>query len=186
MMDQILLILIALSLLVVLLTLRPGLRFSSQRPSDYADTGPSFDMRTHLNGPIMSEGMIHGPTGRVNSRFLARMHGEWDGANGTLTEHFTFVGGRKQTRQWTLKMGIAGRFTATAPDVIGTATGEVSGATICMRYRIRLEPDAGGHILTVTDWLYLMENGVILNRSEMRKFGVKVAELTATMRPLAA
>ena len=49
-------------------------------------------------------------------------------------------------------------------------------------YRIRLEPEAGGHVLDVTDWMYLMENGAIMNRSEFRKFGVKVGELVATMR----
>lgn len=173
-------------LLALLFVLRPGLRFSSQKPSDYTETGPQMDMRQHLSGPILSEGMIHGPTGRVASRFVARMQGTWEGNKGTLTEEFEFAGGRTQTRQWSLTLGNDGRFTATAPDVVGTATGEVSGATICMRYRIRLEPDAGGHVLSVTDWLYLMENGVILNKSEMRKFGIKVAELTATMRPLAA
>ena len=52
-----------------------------------------------------------------------------------------------------------------------------------MRYRIRLEPDAGGHVLDVTDWLYVMENGAIMNRSEFRKFGFRVGELVATMRP---
>ena len=46
-----------------------------------------------------------------------------------------------------------------------------------------LPKDSGGHTLDVTDWLYLAENGAILNRSEMRKFGIKVAELVATMRP---
>lgn len=173
-------------LVALLIALRPGLKFGSQKPADYAKTTPQLDMRRHLSGPIMSEGMIHGPTGRVASRFVARMEGQWDGNKGTLTEEFEFAGGRRQKRQWTLTLGNDGRFTATAPDVVGTATGEVSGATICMRYRIRLEPDAGGHVLSVTDWLYLMENGVILNRSEMRKFGLKVAELTATMRPLAA
>ena len=28
-----------------------------------------------------------------------------------------------------------------------------------------------------------MPNGVIMNKSELRKFGIKVAELVATMRP---
>ncbi len=50
-------------------------------------------------------------------------------------------------------------------------------------YRIRLAEDAGGHELDVTDWMYLMENGTIMNRSQFRKFGIKVAELVATMRP---
>ena len=57
------------------------------------------------------------------------------------------------------------------------------GAMVELKYRIRLPEDAGGHVLNVTDWMYLMENGTILNRSEMRKFGIKVAELIATMRP---
>jgi hypothetical protein len=52
-----------------------------------------------------------------------------------------------------------------------------------LKYRIVLPKGSGGHTLDVTDWLYLAENGAILNRSEMRKFGIKVAELVATMRP---
>lgn len=177
-------ILIILFLLLVIAVLsRPGLSFRSQRLSDYAGTGPAFDIRQHLNGPILSEGVIYGPTGRVSSRFVARMHGRWDGDNGTLSEDFTFAGGRQQMRLWTLTMGKDGHFTATAPDIIGQAKGQQMGAAVRMTYRIRLEPEAGGHVLDVTDWLYLMENDVILNRSEMRKFGIKVAELIATMRP---
>ncbi|NRP12198.1 hypothetical protein XMM379_002078 [Aliiroseovarius sp. xm-m-379] len=52
-----------------------------------------------------------------------------------------------------------------------------------MEYQIILPEDTGGHTLTATDWLYLTDNGVIMNKSEMRKFGIKVAELVATMRP---
>jgi len=29
----------------------------------------------------------------------------------------------------------------------------------------------------------MLENGTIVNRSQMRKFGIKVAELVATIRP---
>ena len=54
-----------------------------------------------------------------------------------------------------------------------------------MTYRLKLSEDAGGHVLDVTDWMYLMDNGVIMNRSEMRKYGLRVAELIATMRPAA-
>jgi hypothetical protein len=32
--------------------------------------------------------------------------------------------------------------------------------------------------------MYLMQNGTIINRSQFRKFGIKVAELVATMRPI--
>ena len=70
--------------------------------------------------------------------------------------------------------------------MIGDGKGVLSGPTLSLSYRIRLDEDAGGHVLDVTDWLYLMENGTIMNRSQMRKFGVTVAELIATMRPSAS
>ena len=37
--------------------------FLAQSPDDYAlGTGPQFDVRTHLNGPIICEGVIFGPS----------------------------------------------------------------------------------------------------------------------------
>lgn len=182
-MKLLLLAFILVLLLAVLILWRPGYAFRSQKPTDYANTAPLFDPLVHLNGPIESEGVIYGPDGRVSSRFVAKMTGAWDGQNGTLREEFTYATGGQQIRLWTLSFDDTGTLTATAPDVIGTGTGQLSGATLSMRYKIKLEDESGGHILDVTDWLYVMDNGVIMNRSEMRKFGVKVAELIATMRP---
>jgi len=178
--------LLSFALLLVLLgiTIRSHFfSFSAQSPQDYADTGPAFNLKEHLSGPILSEGLIYGPTGRVTNSFTAEMHGEWDGDSGTLTESFTYSNGQTQERKWNLTAGPDNSFTATAEDIIGTAQGRVSGSTISMRYQIVLPERAGGHVLNVTDWLYMTEGGVILNRSEMRKFGVKVAELVATMHP---
>mgnify|MGYP003886074007 FL=1 len=159
------------------------LSFRAQSPADYAGTEPAFSLQRHLSGDLLCEGIIYGPTGRVTSRFTARMVGDWEGDTGTLTEAFTYANGRTQNRKWTLQMQDATHFTATADDIIGEARGELSGATLKMSYRIRLPEDAGGHVLDATDWLYLTGDGVIINRSEMRKFGIKVAELIATMRP---
>ncbi len=170
-------------MILLALIARRMLSFPAQKPADYAATGPAFDLHRHLSGPLTCNGMIYGPTGRVTSRFLARMEGRWDGENGRLTEAFVYSSGSRQDRAWRLKIGQDGRFTARADDVIGEARGVVSGATIRMTYRLRLPDEAGGHVLSVTDWLYLCEGGVILNRSQLRKFGIKVAELFAVMRP---
>ena len=177
------LVLLLLVAVLVLALWRPGFGFRAQRLAHYADTGPAFDIQEHLSGTLISEGIIYGPRGRVVSRFVARMNGEWDGATGTLSEDFAYANGSTQARKWYLTMGEGGHFTATADDIIGEGKGQQMGATARLTYRIRLPEDAGGHVLDVTDWMYLMDNGTILNRSEMRKFGIKVAELIATMRP---
>lgn len=160
--------------------------FPSQRPAHYAGLGPAFDPRRHLNGPILCEGVIYGPWGRVTSRFVARMEGRWDGNRCTLTEHFNYDSGEQQDREWQISLGNDGTLRAEAEDLVGTGTGVVSGPTVQMLYRLRLPAKAGGHVLNVTDWMYLTENGTIMNRSQFRKFGLKVGELVATMRPLAA
>lgn len=177
------LILFLAALVVLWVVSRRMMGFGAQQPTHYAGTGPAFDLRKHLNGPILCEGIIYGPLGRVDSRFVARMHGSWQGARGSLKEDFTYSTGKTQQREWHLALGNDGSFSATADDIEGTATGVQSGATVRMNYRIRLPKDAGGHVLSVTDWMYLMDNGAIMNRSEMRKYGIKVAELVATMRP---
>ena len=160
--------------------------FLSQRPEHFRGKGPVLDLRRHLSGPILCEGVIYGPLGRVTSRFVADMHATWDGSTGTMTEDFRYDSGSVQHRVWTLRVGNDGVVHATAPDVEGEGTGRLEGPVLRLDYRIRLSEDAGGHVLNVTDWMYLMENGTIMNRSQFRKFGIKVAELVATMRPVAA
>lgn len=156
--------------------------FWAQDPADYAG-GPAFDMRERFNGPIECEGVIYGPTGRVTSRFVANFDAKWEGNIGTVTERFRYDSGNVQDRQWIFTLGNDGSIKAEAGDLVGAGTGQQNGSAVNLNYDIKLTDDAGGHVLRVNDWMYLMENGTIMNRSQFRKFGIKVAELVATMRP---
>lgn len=160
--------------------------FAAQTPADYAKSGPAFDIRERLNGPIACEGVIYGPMGRVTSRFVADFEASWHGNVGTMTEVFRYDSGTVQNRKWTLTLAHDGAIRAEAPDLIGAGTGKQAGNAVLLTYRIKLAPEAGGHILDTTDWMYLTETGVIMNRSQFRKYGIKVAELVATMRPKTA
>lgn len=185
-MTPILSALLGALIVVALIALRNRFAsFAAQAPSDYAGKGPAFDLRRHLSGPLTCEGVIFGPTGRVSSRFVADMTGTWNGSTGTLAEVFRYDSGTVQHRAWNLVLDDKGNIIASAADVEGKGTGRVEGSGVLLRYRIRLTPEAGGHVLDVTDWMYLLDNGAIINRSQFRKFGIKVAELVATIRPAA-
>lgn len=171
-----------LTLLFGLFVLRRWTGFTAQKPAHYRGLAPNFDPRHHLNGPLLCEGVIYGPFGRVTSRFVAQMHGTWDGNTGVLREHFRYDSGNEQQREWRLTMGHDGHIHAEADDLDGHGRGTTTGPTVQLLYRIKLPKDAGGHVLDVTDWMYLTENDTIINRSQFRKFGIKVAELVATMR----
>ena len=172
---------VAASILSAMLILR-AVGFKAQSPEDYAHGGPEFDIREHLNGPLVCEGVLYGPMGRVSTRFVAQMNGTWEGNKGHLVEDFKYDSGTEQRREWCLTTKNDGTFDAEAPDVIGVGNGIQRGSAIKLNYRIKLAENAGGHELETTDWMYLLENGTIVTRSQMRKFGIKVAELVATIR----
>ena len=160
--------------------------FLAQVPADYTQSGTAFDIRTHLNGPIICEGVIYGPMGRVSSRFVGDFYCAWEGDRGTMKEVFQYDDGSKQTRMWQLAVDNKGFIHATASDLIGAGVGQQSGDTVQLKYRFKLPESAGGHVLDTVDWMYLAPNGTIVNRSQFRKYGLKVAELVATMRPAPA
>jgi len=188
---------IAMFLLGVLVTLG-GVRlwdavwgFRAQKLDDYAieatDASPPPDINALLGRRFEAHGLIFDYTGRARSRFFAEIEGAFDGADGTLKERFRYASGETDRREWTIRLGPDGRrFEATAPDVVGVAEGELKGDAIRMTYRLQLPERAGGHVLDVVDWLYLMNDGAVVNRSEMRKFGFKAAELIAVFQPVAA
>ena len=173
---------IAVLVLAALLIRQVFFSFPAQRLSDYASDSPSFDIRRAFDGPVEAHGMIYGPTGRVTSRFRAMMIGSFTNEGGVINEAFAYASGRTQSRAWNIQFAEDGTISSTAADIEGVATMNQRGNALEMHYRLRLPEDAGGHVLDVTDWIYQMPDGTLLNRSQMRKFGIKVAELFAVMR----
>jgi hypothetical protein len=159
------------------------LGFPGQQPRDMDGLTPALDIRTHMNGPMVCEGLIYGPMGRLSARFTAEFLGEWDGDSGRISERFRYDSGTVQDREWQLDFTAPGILTARAADLVGEGRGVQAGPALQLLYRIRMPQGAGGHVLDVTDWLYLMDNGTIMNRSQFAKFGAKVAELVASIRP---
>lgn len=157
--------------------------FYGQSPEDYEDGYPGFDLKRHLNGKMICEGVIFGPMGRVTSTFCADFDITWDNDTGTMDEVFRYNDGTVQKRQWIIQLGENGKFTTRAEDVPGGGRGVQSGMSVQMLYKIRLPQEAGGHLLSSVDWMYLTPGGAIVNRSQFRKFGFKVAELVATIKP---
>ncbi|RBI85581.1 DUF3833 domain-containing protein [Rhodosalinus halophilus] len=156
--------------------------FLAQSPGDYGAGGPQFDIRRHLDGPLVCDGVIYGPTGRVASRFKGDFDITWQGNTGVMRERFEYDSGAVQHRAWHLTIGNDGRIRAQAEDVVGDGEGWQKGSAVQLKYRIRLPEESGGHVLDTTDWMYLTPAGTIVNRSQFRKYGIKVAELVATMR----
>ena len=150
--------------------------------ADYAAEQPVLDMRQYFSGTLDAYGLFTDRSGKVVKRFTVVMKCNWQGPpgmeTGVLDEDFTYSDGTKQRRIWTLKRQPDGRFIGTADDVLGTAAGEEKGNAFRWGYTLKLPVD--GRIIEVQfdDWMYLMNDKVMLNKAKMSKFGVKLGEVT--------
>lgn len=182
-MDMILFLLLGAALTAALIYAKTRyFDFDAQVPEDYGEGATQIDLREHLKGPIICEGIIYGPTGRVSSRFVADFEAHWEGNVGVMKEHFRYDSGTTQNREWRLTIGNDGAIKADADDLVEPGTGMQRGSAVQLKYRIKLPESSGGHVLDTVDWMYVVENGSIINKSQFRKYGIKVAELVATMR----
>ena len=106
------------------------------------------------------------------------MKGSWNGDDGVLDEDFTYSDGKKERRVWRLKKLPGGRYTGTADDVVGTAQGQAAGNALHWGYTLRLPVDGKVYEVQFDDWMYLMDERVMLNKAVMSKFGIRLGEVT--------
>ena len=156
--------------------------FKNQKISQFKSDSKIFDIRKVLEGNMVAEGMVYGISGRLSSTFTAQFSGDWANNEGSFIENFQFSTGKNQIRKWNLIIDSNGKIIGTADDIIGKAVGQQYGSAVMLSYKLKLSEDLGGHVIKVIDWMHLLENDTIFNRSEFRKFGFKVGELVATFR----
>ena len=146
----------------------------------YRAETPVLDLKTYLNGTLDAWGMFQGRSGEVQKRFRVVIDARWDGDTGVLDERFTWSDGTTSTRVWTLRLQPDGSFRGRADDVIGEAVGEVAGNALRWRYVLALPVDDKIYHVDFDDWMFLMDDKVMLNRSFMSKWGFRLGEVTLT------
>ncbi len=148
----------------------------------YKGTTPQADIKEYFNGPIKAWGIVQDHKGRVTRRFDVEMVGKWDGDVGTLTEKFDYYDGKTQERIWTIRKLTDGSYEGTASDIIDKATGKGEGNAVRWSYVMDLPVDDTTYRIRFDDWMWVMNDGVLINRSYLKKFGITVAELTIFMQ----
>jgi hypothetical protein len=146
----------------------------------YRSEEPPLDLRSYLNGQLDAWGMFQTRSGAVQKRFHATIDARWNGDNGVLDERFQWSDGTTSRRVWTLTRQADGSFRGRADDVVGEAVGQLAGNALHWRYVLALPVDGKVWQVDFDDWMFLMDDRVMLNRSTMSKWGVELGEVTLT------
>lgn len=150
----------------------------------YAKEQPGLDLVAFFSRPVQAWGMVQNRSGEVTKRFHVRVDSRREGERLILDERFVYSDGTRQQRTWTLTPDGQGRWRGRAGDVIGDALGEVAGNALHWRYRLDVPVDGRHWELNLDDWMYLMDEDTLINRTSMRKFGVEVGQVTLFFRRL--
>ncbi|WAJ36163.1 DUF3833 domain-containing protein [Pseudomonas sp. GOM7] len=152
----------------------------------YAHEKPVLDLPSFFSGPVQAWGMFQDRSGEVIKRFHVDIQSRRDGDKLILDERFLYSDGTRQRRVWTLTPDESGRWIGTASDVVGEAIGEVAGNALHWRYHLNLPVDDSTYVVHFDDWMYLMDDDTMINRSVMSKFGVELGQVTLFFRRGAA
>jgi len=155
---------------------------ASVTPDEYRAEKPVLELDRYFTGTIDAWGMFTDRQGKVVRRFTVVMRCTWNGDTGTLDEDFSYSDGTKEKRIWTIKKLGGGRYSGSAADVVGEAIGIASGNALNWRYVLDLKVGDKSYHVNFDDWMYLMDDDVMLNRAAMSKFGFYLGEVTLAFR----
>ena len=154
----------------------------SSKIEDYKGTTPVLSLQDYFTGPIKAWGIVQDRSGKVIQRVDIDMVGQWTGDTGTLAETLKYYDGRTEKRTWQLKKVSENKFTGTAEGIVGTGTAESNGMAIRWQYVMTVPVGDTTYDITFDDWMYAMNDNILVNRSYMKKFGIKVAEISLFMQ----
>ena len=95
-----------------------------------------------------------------------------------MVQHLSFQDGTTQQRDWTLWRSGPAQFEATANDMVGTAKGEAEGNVFHWQWVLARSPGNSLMDVTMNQWMYQLQDGTVMIRSTVSKFGLIVAEVT--------
>jgi hypothetical protein len=168
------------------LALLPALTLAgcaTPKPEDYAAERPLLDLKTYFNGTAGRPRHLHRPLGQGG----AALHGADDGhlarqpGRARRALHLQ----RRQDRAPRLAPHRRRQRPLERPRRRrgGRGRGPRRGNALNWRYTLRLPVDGKVYEVQFDDWMYLIDERVMLNKAEMSKFGVRLGEVTLAFTP---
>ena len=154
------------------------------KPEDFKDKALKLVPEEYFSGPTRGHGVFFNRFRNLKTSFIVDLVGSWDGNKIlSLKESLRYEDGTKSDRTFTITKLSDHEYSVEMADLDGPGKIEVFGN--CMRWSYRLRQDVGGgKIVTLTfdDWMFLQEDGVILNRAYASKFGIDLGEVFMSVR----
>ena len=151
--------------------------------SQYHNISPKFELEQFFTGKVKAWGIVQNRDGQVVQRFTVDIIGQLENQTLTLDETFNYeIGEGPTTRIWRIQKQSDNNYTGNASDITSDATGTIYGNALRWQYQMNLPVDGSNYQVNFDDWMWLFNDGTLINRSYIKKFGITFAEVTIFMQ----
>lgn len=133
-----------------------------------------FSLESYFSGKTSASGSFSAITG-AKREFTVDLLGKWNGKTLTLVEDFVYDNGERDRKTWRFEKIARNKYRGTREDVIGETVVTISGNTARFTYLVDLDPNGKGNRVRFHDFMMLKEDGSVLNKALVTKFGLPVA-----------
>ena len=155
---------------------------ASSTLTQFADSPRSLVLEDYFLGETTAYGVFEDRFGKVRRQFKVDITGEVTGDRLTLTEKFDYDDGERSTRVWEIDILGNGQYRGTAGDVPVPAVGQVSGNAFNWKYKVDLKVGDSVWKVGFDDWMFLMQDDVLINRAYVTRYGVEIGQVTLVFR----
>ena len=138
----------------------------------------SFDLLEYFVGETTAWGLIVDRFGNLQRTFKVRLNGNIDNKQLLLKEYFTYNDGETEYREWIITKTETGTYEGKSKDTIGVAKGKQNGNTMRMVYDTTISIGETDIRVFFDDRFVKADKKVVINRAEILKWGIKIADVT--------
>lgn len=151
-------------------------------PKQDINTMTTFNLVDFFSGNTLGSGFVQNRSGEIIRTFEVVTTGDFNNDSGTLKEVFTWSDGEIENRVWTLKRIGENEWSGSAPDVVGTASGEIKNDKLRWSYTLTLKVGGKNINLKFDDQMWISKTGVMVNHAKFSKFGLHLGDVVVSFR----
>lgn len=146
----------------------------------FVNNKPELILEDYFNGKVEAWGLFHDRFGNLKRQFKVDIVGKVEDSKITLDEKFLYDDGEKEQRIWEIEILPEKTYVGKADDVVGTAIGKASGNALNWKYHLLLKVNKSRIKVEFDDWMFLQDRGILINRAEVKKYGINLGIVTIT------
>ena len=151
---------------------------SNSNMENVVSKNSSFELLEYFEGETTAWGLVVDRFGNLQRSFKVKLTGKRDNKQLLLKEYFTYNDGEKEYREWFITKTETGDYEGKSKDTIGVAKGRQVGNTMRMVYDTTISIGETNIRVSFDDRFVKADKKVVINRAEVFKWGIKLADVT--------